>query len=94
MSVWTLEEIDEQIALRKEWLKSGRASYGITPAGGGASRNATNIDRTAIWQELSEFQKLRAEHVGEPSVRRNGPTTLHATFNGDGRTIGGGDPYT
>ena len=93
MSIWTEAEIEEQIALRKEWLKSGRQSYGITPAGGGASRNATALTRAEIWAELTEFQKLLAEVRGSASARRTGPSTSHATFDDSGQTIGFGDLY-
>lgn len=93
MSVWTLEELDEQISIRKEQLKSMRQSYGITPASGGASRNAAYVDRQQIWKELAEFQTLRNEMAGSGAGRRSGPRTLHATFDGTGQTIGGGDPY-
>ena len=94
LSVWTLEEIEEQIALRKEWLKSGRQSYGITPASGGASRNATHLTRAEIWQELQEFVRLRNEHTGQAATRRSGPTTHHATFDGRGQAIGFGDKFS
>ena len=93
MSVWTLAEIDEQIALRKEWLKSGRQSYTITPAAGGTSRSSTAIDRSQIWQELQEFIRLRDEMNGTGSTRRRGPTTHHATFDGSGSTIGNGEGF-
>lgn len=92
-SVFTLAEIEEQIAIRKEALKSMRQSYGITPAGGGASRNATNIDRAQVWRELQALVEMRDEMNGTGTARRRGPRTSHATFDGSGCTIGGGDPY-
>ena len=75
--VWTLEEIDAQIANIKSQLLAGNASYSVSPSGGGTSRSVTRNERDRLNRELTLWMKRRAGLAG---ARRGGFRVKRAVF--------------
>lgn len=69
MSIWTIEEIDAQIANIKKLLMSPNASYSIGPADGGASRSVSRWDRDKLNKELSIWARRRKALLGNTRCR-------------------------
>ena len=62
--VWTLEEIDAQIANIKAQLLAPNAGYSVSPNDGGASRSVQRESREALNRELNRWMKRRASFTG------------------------------
>ena len=75
--VFTLEEIDTQIANIKEQLLAPNAGFSISPSDGGAGRSVTRNGREQLNTELTLWMKRRAALTG---ARRGGMRVKVATF--------------
>lgn len=67
--VWTLEEIDAQIANLKAQLLAPNAGYSVSPSDGGAGRSVTRENRAQINRELTLWMRRRQALAGASTGR-------------------------